>query len=140
MEIEKEISKLKNEIADLSKRVASIEKLITGPTQAQIKKATSIKEFILDKKPKDESQKILVIAYFLEKYDGLTSSFNVRDLVSGFERAKEKMPANINDRVNKIIANTGYLMEAKEKKDNLKAWLLTNSGERFIDENLPPKE
>lgn len=61
-------------------------------------------------------------------------------MASGFEKAKEKTPANINDRVNKIIANTGYIMETKEKKDNLKAWTLTNSGERFIEEDLPPKK
>ncbi len=139
MEIEKEISKLKNEIVNLGDRVASIEKLITGPAQPHVKKSISIKEFILTKKPKDDNQKILVIAYFLEKYDGLTS-FNVKDLASGFEGAKEKTPANINDRVNKIIANKGHIMEAKEKKDNLNAWLLTNSGERFVDENLPPEK
>lgn len=139
MEIEKEISKLKNEIAALKERVASIEKLVTGPAREGIKKPTSIKEFILAKRPADDNQKILAIAYFLEKYEDLTS-FNVQDLANGFERAREKIPANINDRMNKIIANTGYIMEAKEKKDNLKAWLLTNSGEHFVEENLPPEK
>ena len=27
-------------------------------------------------------------------------------------------------------------MEAKEKKDNLKAWTLTNSGEKYVENNL----
>ena len=134
------INNLEKKIAEVEKRLSRIEDAISVGNVQKIKaKNLSIKEFILAKKPKDDSQKILAIAYFLEKYDGL-SSFNAKDLVGGFEKAKEKMPANINDRVNKIIGNTGYIMEAREKKDNLKTWTLTNSGERFIDESLPPKQ
>ena len=131
------IDDLGKKIAELDKRISNIERDSSVEDMRKIgTKSLSMKEFMLSKKPKDDSQKILVIAYFLETYEGL-SSFNVRDLISGFERAKEKMPANINDRVSKIIGNTGYIMEVKQKKDKLKAWLLTNSGEHFVNENLP---
>jgi len=134
------INNLEKKIAEMEKRLSRIEDAVSvGNVQKIEAKNLSIKEFILAKKPKDDTQKMLVIAYFLEKYEGL-ASFNTKDLASGFERAKEKIPANINDRANKIIGNTGYIMEAREKKDNLKTWTLTNSGERFVDEDLPPKQ
>lgn len=131
------IKNLEEKIAEMEKRLSRIESIVFVRNMPKTGgKTLSIKEFVLSKKPTDDSQKILVITYFLEKYDH-AASFNAKDLARGFERAKEKMPANINDRVNKIIANTGYIMETKEKKDNLKAWTLTNSGERFVEENLP---
>lgn len=132
------IDNLEKKVAELDKRLSNIEG-VSDNTQKTGTKTLSMKEFILAKRPKDDTQKMLAIAYFLEKYESL-AAFNAKDLASGFERAKEKMPANINDRANKIIANTGYVMEAREKKDNLKAWTLTNSGERFVDENMPTKQ
>jgi len=63
------------------------------------------------------------------------SSFNVKDLERGFREAKEKAPANINYNVIQNI-KSGYMAEAKERKDKLKAWYLTNSGERFVENGL----
>ena len=134
------INNLGKKIINIEKRISRIERVVFADNAPKIKgKALSIKEFLLTKELKDDGQKILAIAYFLEKYDGLTS-FNVKDLATGFARAKEKAPRNLNDRINKIIGKTGYVMETREKKNNLKAWQLTNSGERFIEKSLPAKE
>lgn len=97
-------------------------------------KGLSIKEFILSKKPESDVQKTLVIGYFLEKFEGL-SSFNTKDLEDTFRAAKEIVPENINYKIIKNIEK-GHMTEAKEKKDNLKAWYLTNSGERFVENDL----
>ena len=48
------------------------------------------------------------------------------------------MPANINDAVNKNIEK-GYIMDAK-KKDSKKAWTLTATGERFVENDLKEEE
>jgi len=111
-------------------RIAKLERLFQVKPEI-VKKKISLKEFLLSKNPKDDVQKTLAIGYYLEKYDGLTS-FNTKDLKEGFRVAKEKIPKNINYKVIRIIQQ-GYMMEAKEKKDNLKAWNLTNSGERFVE-------
>ncbi len=52
--------------------------------------------------------------------------------------AKEIVPGNINY---KVIMNIkkGFIMEAKEKKDDLKAWTLTTTGERFVKNGLKQK-
>jgi hypothetical protein len=89
---------------------------------------------LLTKRIKAETQKVLALAYFLEREEGL-ASFNVPDLETAFRAAREKLPANMNDAVNKNIAR-GFLMEAKEKKDSKKAWHLTSTGERFVENNM----
>ena len=136
MNLGEEIIQLKKDLAVLASKVAKLEQLIFSnkSNEKPVPKQTSVKEFILQKNPKDEIQKTLTIGYFLEKYEKLPT-FNVKDLAIGFERAKEKIPSNINDKVNKNIAK-GYMMEAQERKDNFTAWILTNSGEKFVDQNF----
>ena len=97
-------------------------------------KKISVKEFVLQKRPKDDVQKTLVVGYYLEKVTGL-NSFNVRDLESAFRSAKEPVLENINYKIIRNIEK-GYIMEDKEKRDKLKAWTITNTGERFIMEGF----
>lgn len=128
-----EILRVKKKLEEHDKRLSKLESLFLAKPGA-VKKQVSIKEFIISKKPKDDVQRALAIGYYLEKYEELFS-FNVRDLEKGFRDAKEKIPKNINLCV---IANIrkGHMMEAKEKKDNLKAWVLTNSGEKYVEGNF----
>lgn len=119
---------------DHESRISALEGMPTKKTQGEGKKL-SIKEFLLAKKPTDDVQRTLVIGYYLEHFEGM-DRFNAKDLADGFRSAKEPPPTNINDKVNLNIGK-GYMMEAKEKKDKFKAWVLTNSGEKFVEEELP---
>jgi hypothetical protein len=101
-------------------------------------KEISIKEFILSKKPKDDVQKTLAIGYFLEQHQHYTS-FNVKDIESGFRASKEKVPLNIPDKI-QMNLKKGQMMEAKEKKDNIKAYVLTNSGDRYVENNFQKED
>ena len=120
----------------LESRVAKLEKA-NGPGApvgaTQVKKM-SAKEFMLNKPVKSEVQKVLALAYFLERHESV-ATFNVPDLENVFRSAREKLPKNMNDAVNKNIAR-GFIMEAAEKKDSKKAWNLTASGERFIEDGM----
>lgn len=125
-----EIMKIKEILEEHEKRLSKLEILIQTKPETT-KKKTSIKEFLLSKKPSSDVERALAIGYYLEKYEDF-SSFNVKDLEDGFRDAKEKIPSNMSDKVQKNIAK-GHLMETKKKKDNLKSWVLTNSGERFVE-------
>jgi hypothetical protein len=59
------------------------------------------------------------------------SPFNAADLERGFRSARESVPANINDKANMCVRN-GYFMEEKAKKDSMKAWVVTRSGEEVV--------
>lgn len=118
---------------DHETRLRRLEALFVSDEKPQTK-IVSVKEFLITKQPKDDVEKTLVIAYFLEKHEALEST-NIKDLESGFRMAKEKVPDNINYKVIKNISR-GFMMEAKEKKNNLKAWTLTNTGERYVESDL----
>lgn len=100
-------------------------------------KKLSIKEFIIDRAPENGVQMTLAIGYYLEHHEE-TSPFNGADLEKGFRAAKEPVPGNINDKANMCVAK-GHMMEEKEKKDNLKAWVLTRSGEEAVQKGFNKK-
>lgn len=128
------IKDIMGKLEDHENRISTLEGMPDKRTQDESKKL-SIKEFLLAKKPEDDVQQTLVVGYYLEHLEGV-DKFNIKDLAEGFRSAKEPPPTNINDKVNLNIRK-GHMMETKEKKDKFKAWVLTNSGEKFVEEVLP---
>lgn len=124
-----------NRINRLEERIEKLEKLLAAPGATVVKpKKMSAKEFLMTKNLKSEVQKVLAIGYFLEHVE-IMESFNITDLEMAFRAAKEKLPKNMNDAVNKNIAR-GLLMGAEIKKDSKKAWYLTSTGERYLESEL----
>ena len=134
---EVEIAKIKKILEEHEERILKLEKLFQTKPEI-IKKKVSIKEFILQKGPKSDVQKALAIGYFLEKYEGL-AFFNVKDLEKGFRDAREKVPSNVADKILKNIAK-GHMMKRGEEKDGFTAYVLTNSGEKFVDNRFKKEE
>ena len=110
------------------------EQLLNGGLPIKKGKEKSIKEFILEKNPKGAYNIGIAIAYYLEN-NAKMSSFNCADVEQGFRDAKEVLPKNIRDLMYKNTKK-GYFMEAKELKDNLKAYVLTSSGEKLVENNF----
>lgn len=129
---------IEQRIIELEDRVIKLEELSLhqkafNAGENKIKKM-SAKEFLITKKLKTETQKTVAIGYYLEYMEAM-ESFNIDDLIGAFQFAKEKRPQNLNDIVNKNIAR-GLIMEAKQKKNGKKAWVLTVSGENFVKDKL----
>ncbi len=125
-------ARIQKKLREHEERKSRLEKVFQEEAE-KIRTKPSIREFVLSKKPKDEVQMILAIGYYLEEYDGL-ASFNVRDLEDGFRRAREKVPDNINYKVIRNVQKN-HMMEAKDKKNNRKAWYLTNQGRDYVENN-----
>jgi hypothetical protein len=124
------LEEIKKIIEDHEKRIYALENAGKS-SHPKSDKEISIKEFILQKKPRNDVDKTLVVGYYLEHFKSL-SLFNVDDLGNAFKEGKEPPPKNINLAVIGNI-NKGRMMEANAKKDNKKTWTLTNTGERFIE-------
>lgn len=135
-DIEKIVAEHEIRITKLEKKLAAIEAKSKIVRSKQ--KGISLKEFLKEKKPKGYTQTTLAIGFYLENYDGLTS-FNVGDLDRGFRAAKEPQPKNLNDTANQNIKN-GHIMECKAKKDAKKSWVLTASGEEFVENGFENKK
>ena len=131
------IAEVKKVLEEHEKRISQLEGLSkTKPETVTTK--PSIKDFIRSKKPEDDLQKTLAIGYYLEKFERF-SSFNVKDLDKGFRDAKQPVPQNINDKVNKNVEKD-YIMEAEEKKDGKLAWVLTAEGEEYVESGFQEKK
>lgn len=126
---------LSSRIEELERRVAGIEAWMHRTSEPPSgAKPLSVREFVISKSPKTGVDTTLLIAYYLEKFSGLSPS-NHADLAHGFAQAKEPLPSNLSDTVYKNVRR-GYMAEAPEKKDGSKAWIVTNSGERFVENGL----
>jgi hypothetical protein len=128
-----EIKAIKKSLDEYERRISSVENL-EQKKSSELKKPLSVKEFILQKQPRGDVQKTLVLGYHLEHYRSI-SPFNVDDLEKLFREAKEAVPKNINDKVYLNIEK-GFMMEAEGKKDKKKAWTLTVTGEKYVDNTL----
>ena len=131
-----DITELPKKIDELERRLSVLEASFgtvgtSGESPKRGVKPPSAKEFLLSKKFTTELDKTLALGYYLEYTEGATP-FNTSDLTESFKSAREKPPKNLNDAVNKNISR-GYIMEDPEGKDNKKAWVLTNSGEEFVE-------
>jgi hypothetical protein len=128
--VEKRVGALEQRISNLEARLSANASRESRDSNTSGKKL-SVKEFMLEKKPKGDVQKTLVISHYLEKYENIIS-VNVDDLARYFRLAKEAVPGNLNDKINMNIRK-GHMTEAENKKENKKAWIVTNTGEQFIE-------
>ena len=94
------------------------------------RKDISIKEFLIENPPPTDILRTLAIGYFLENHAGM-ALFTRADLEKGYSDAKESTPSNISVNIARCI-KSGHMMEAREKKDNKTAYVLTRSGEQFV--------
>jgi len=132
MATDKALIEIKERLGKLEDRIAKLE----GSRHKEpktFKKVISINELLRKQKPKGDIQRALAVAYYLEKYEGL-SSFSAKDLRDAYRRLKIPKSQNINFNY-KVIKNIqqGYMAETKEKKDKQKAWVLTVSGEKYVE-------
>jgi predicted nucleotidyltransferase component of viral defense system len=102
-------------------------------SQSEGRRQVSLAEFLKSKNPKSHGDKILVFGYYLEKVMG-ESSFNMDDIEKCYIQARISKTKNFPQYIAQLIRD-GSLMEAEEKKDNKKAWILTDSGLKYV-ENL----
>ena len=131
---------------DIMKRIDELERRVTALENRPVKaksaspgpKATSLREFIISKSPEMATDKALLIGYYLEKEQGITP-FNNDDLVKGFNQAREPLPGNLSETLSKV-ARRGFITESQQKKDGTRGWLVTNSGERYVENGLKNPE
>lgn len=81
--------------------------------------------------PKKHTEIVAVFAYWLFKVENM-ESFNVKDVIACYEKVRKSKPTNANQIINTDVASHLFA-EAREKKDGLKAWILTRTGEEFVE-------
>ena len=135
-EDEAKLKSLNEKLSELESRITQLEGLVTEESPRSTHKKLALREFVLSKKPTSAVQTALVIAFYLENYEG-KDSFSMEDLREGFRRAKEPIPKNPSDMILKN-AKKAFFDQVGEKKEGGKVWALTNSGMNEV-ENMDNK-
>ena len=81
--------------------------------------------------PKKHTDVVAVYAYWLFKKENFRC-FNVRDIIACYDRTRRAKPRNPNQIINVNVAKHIFA-EASEKKDGLKAWVITRTGEEYVE-------
>jgi len=81
--------------------------------------------------PKKHTDIMAVFAQWLLKIEKM-DSFNVNDILACYDKTKKTKTKNPNQAINNNIGRKVFA-EAKEKKDGLKAWFITDTGQEYIE-------
>lgn len=92
----------------------------------------SLVEFIRLKNPSQHTDRIVVFAYWLFKKENMPS-YNTSDIENCYNETRILKPANISDMMNKIQGQ-GLITPVKEEKDGKKAWVITDTGEKYVEQ------
>lgn len=93
-----------------------------------------INELLASKNLKSHMDKVEAIAwYFL--WQGSDDSVTRKDILDAYGKARMQKPQNLPDVINYSVRR-GHLVDALEKKDGQKAWSITPTGERYIEERV----
>ena len=88
----------------------------------------------LDQKgnPQKHTEVVAVFAYWLFKVEKM-ESFNIKDIIECYNKTRKTKSSNPNQIINQNVASHLFA-EATEKKDGYKAWVITRTGEEYVEQ------
>ena len=112
------------------------------PSPSQVEHRTAlapqtvqISEFLAQMKIDTETDRVATILYY-HLHNGRESSTRA-EILEAYATARFKRPTNLSDVIARCIRK-GHVIEAPEKKDGQKAWQITVTGEKYVEEHLKP--
>jgi|GEM_PF-2088799 len=106
---------------------------ISAPTTNLMSFPESLAEFVKSKGgPKKHNVLVVVFAYWLY-HKQKQQSFNARDIGKCYDEVRIKESSNTSQYLNGA-QGSGFFKRQEERKDNQVAWTITQSGDKFVDE------
>ena len=126
------LGRLMGQSAGVANRVSSPSQPPTPPqvTAGENQGIYTPPEIFADTHWKTDLDKVVLAGFYLENCESM-DRFNINDLRSCLVRAKVQIPKNISLPVLQSVRR-GWMMEVPEAKDNVKAYVLTQTGARRI--------
>ena len=109
---------------------------VTGGPGGPRGKAFSAPEYFAAKSRSTEIDKVVLAGYFLERHSEVPS-YSIREIRDCLVSAKVSIPKNLNLAMIQAVQK-GWMMEVPTGKRRGKAWELTQSGERRVEEMAKP--
>lgn len=104
----------------------------------EIMKYESLTSLLREKKFANSVELVMGVAYYIDQVKKI-SPFNTKDIEEELALAREQKPTNINQNINLNIGKS-FIIEAKEKKDNKKAFKVSNNGIAWVEDYEPGKK
>jgi len=107
---------------------------IVGPgVGPAITPSMALNEFLASRKPTSHKDRVVLVAYYYlhSKNEPVTRA----EIDEAYTLARMARPQNISDVIGKCVAK-GYLMEHTVEKQGKRAWQITQTGERYLEEQL----
>lgn len=113
---------------------------VLGPAQAMaamgaptISPSMALSEFLALRKPITHKDRVLLVAYYYlhSKNEPVTTS----EFDEAYTSARMPRPKNLSDTIAKCVSK-GYLVDYRDGKEGKRAWQVTQTGEKYIQEKL----
>jgi hypothetical protein len=93
--------------------------------------AINLNEFLAAAAPKSHVDRLVAIAYH-SLHLGDESGVTIEEVLNGYAAARLGKPKNIHDVVAQCVRR-GLLIQLSSKKDGAKAWIVTPTGENYVE-------
>jgi hypothetical protein len=95
---------------------------------------TNLNEFLAAKAPKTHVDRLTAIAYH-SLHSGDEVGVTVEEILEGYTRSRTAKPKNVHDVVGQCMRR-GFLIESESRKDGAKAWVITGTGEAYVEKSF----
>jgi len=98
-----------------------------------ISPSMTLNEFLASRNPTYHKDRALLVAYYYLhcKNEPVTTT----EIDEAYSLARMRRPKNISDIIAKCVGK-GYLVDYRDGKEGNKAWQITKTGEKYVQENL----
>lgn len=94
----------------------------------------TVSEFLALAEPANHPETAVCVAYYMWR-SGDPGGMTVEELLAAYAQRRAKKPRNPSDALAKA-ARKGHLIEASERKNGKKAWVITQAGEVYVEARL----
>jgi len=107
-----------------------------GEMKSKIKTVSlpsQVSEFLAQKNIISHTDRVVAVLYYY--YHSGNTLMTIAEFENTYSSIRIKQPRNFSDVLAQCIRK-GYVVEASNKKDDKKAWQITPTGEKFVEEEL----
>jgi len=94
----------------------------------------TVSEFLALTEPRSQPETAVCVAYYMW-HSGDPGGMTLEELLTAYTQRRAKKPRNASDVLAKA-ARRGHIIEASERKNGKKTWVITQAGEAYVDSLL----
>lgn len=94
----------------------------------------TVSEFLALAQPGSQPETAVCVAYYMW-HSGDRGGMTVEELMAAYAQRRAKRPRNVSDALAKA-ARKGHIVDAPDRKNGKKAWVITQAGEAYVEGRL----